>query len=565
MSYGSLPTTSAYDSRSIQLGTSDDDVVTYAAASGAWYIGVYGTAISSYDFAATYSTVTPLTDGSPAGTTAAAYHAFEYYSFNVPLGSTDFRTTMSWIAGDPDLYLAYGRPPTINDWDQRPYWGGATDETTCEEYPIDGPWFIGVRSYVAGGSSFDILAKLNTGCTQTLATSPLARPAASQRPDPLPAGTAAEDAPTHPTLRSVTRPDPAAPPPPPPTIQTITSTVSWGTMDLTGSNPGVHRHDGSTWELRNGSGWGLLGNTDAQSVIQLASGDLLEGSNGDLFVSVYPDEGQATWTKVQGCLAGTASWDITDFLEASNGDVLVSMNGTVGAGGGVWLSGNGGYCWMLVNQGFDPTTQKIEDLVNDAGSGGTVEYYASSDGSGVYTRTITPDAYPVVTGLSSSSGSGAGGDVITVSGTGFNTTGCITGDDTDCPYAVPVVWFGGTPVQASSNTDQSITVTTPAHSAGTVDVSVMNPDTRTSSCSPPCTFAFTDPGGGAAIGPTLYLSKSAGYVMLTWSPSGNVTAMRATDTAMSTNLETTEATGSSFTDPDNVLSDGTAYYYKLSN
>ena len=93
----------------------------------------------------------------------------------------------------------------------------------------------------------------------------------------------------------------------------------------------------------------------------------------------------------------------------------------------------------------------------------------------------------------------------------------------------------------------------------------MNPDTRQSSCSPPCPFTFTDPGGGTAIGPTIYLSKSGGYVQVDWTPSGNVTVERATDIGMSTNLTSTEATGSSFTDPDDVLSDGTTYYYQVNN
>jgi hypothetical protein len=76
-------------------------------------------------------------------------------------------------------------------------------------------------------------------------------------------------------------------------------------------------------------------------------------------------------------------------------------------------------------------------------------------------------AAPAVTGLSSSSGATGGGNSITVSGSGF--TGAIQ------------VLFGSTPAPSFTVTsDSSITVTVPASSAGTVDVTVLTQNGGTS-------------------------------------------------------------------------------------
>jgi hypothetical protein len=71
------------------------------------------------------------------------------------------------------------------------------------------------------------------------------------------------------------------------------------------------------------------------------------------------------------------------------------------------------------------------------------------------------DAPPTVTGVSPSSGSAAGGDTVTITGTGLTTA-----------YEVS---FGGVSASFTINSDGSITATAPAASAdGTVDVTVAN-------------------------------------------------------------------------------------------
>jgi hypothetical protein len=68
------------------------------------------------------------------------------------------------------------------------------------------------------------------------------------------------------------------------------------------------------------------------------------------------------------------------------------------------------------------------------------------------------DPAPTVTGVSPSSGSAAGGDTVTITGTGFT-------------YAYGVS-FGGVSASFTVNDDGSITAVTPAATAGTVDVTV---------------------------------------------------------------------------------------------
>ena len=83
-------------------------------------------------------------------------------------------------------------------------------------------------------------------------------------------------------------------------------------------------------------------------------------------------------------------------------------------------------------------------------------------GAGLYTYV----AAPTVTSVAASSGPAAGGTVVTITGTGFTAT--------------PTVTFGGT---AATNVTfvnaTTITATTPAKTAGAVNIVVTNPDAQT--------------------------------------------------------------------------------------
>lgn len=98
----------------------------------------------------------------------------------------------------------------------------------------------------------------------------------------------------------------------------------------------------------------------------------------------------------------------------------------------------------------------------------TVLAYASA--AGVLTLAVSATGVsvlraPTVASVTASSGTTAGGTSVTIAGTQFRTSGTTS------------VTFGGsaaTAVSVSSST--SLTCTTPAHSAGAVDVVVTNPD-----------------------------------------------------------------------------------------
>ena len=82
------------------------------------------------------------------------------------------------------------------------------------------------------------------------------------------------------------------------------------------------------------------------------------------------------------------------------------------------------------------------------------------DWGGAVTATVPA---PVITSVTPSSGSTAGGTAVTINGTGFGGPGTTVG-------------FGGTSATITGGTSTSISATTPGHAAGTVNVVVTNPD-----------------------------------------------------------------------------------------
>jgi len=440
----------------------------------------------------------------------------------------------SLAANESNVQIRFSYGGTSGYW-----WAIDNVKVRTGNAPVDeGTWYIGILG-VDSSSTYELTATID-GCA--LGKAAFAAPRTPRRKAPEPG-------------RSL--PKPKAP----------SASAAWGTVSGSGvykgslastkSLPGTHST--YNWTLCNGTDWGILPNLAAQSILQLSSGNVLTGCNGNLYLGPS-DELCATWMEVANCIAGTPSWNITDFLEASNGDVLVAMEGAYGSGG-VWLSGNGGTCWMRISEGFDPDSQSLQDLANDSGGGGAVEYYGSTNGTGLYNRTVTPDPAPTVSSLSVSTGPASGGTSVTVTGSGF-ATGCITGNAADCPYADPVVWFGETPVQATYVSGTELTVTTPAHLAETVEISVMNPDTRTGTCA--CAFTFSDDGTGGTAGNSLRVTQDTGQNVLDWDYAGQVAVERSTSPQFDENLMSAPTTADTWTDPDpGVGTDGSTYYYRI--
>ncbi len=99
---------------------------------------------------------------------------------------------------------------------------------------------------------------------------------------------------------------------------------------------------------------------------------------------------------------------------------------------------------------------------------------------------------PTVSSIAPTSGSTAGGTSITITGTGF--------------LAGATVKFGGVAAtNVTLNSSTSLSATTPAHAAGTVDVLVTNSDGKAATLSQAFTFALPAPtvtGVSPATGPT---------------------------------------------------------------
>jgi hypothetical protein len=116
---------------------------------------------------------------------------------------------------------------------------------------------------------------------------------------------------------------------------------------------------------------------------------------------------------------------------------------------------------LAKGQAMVPPLTPLSDLGIDYG-----QYAGQTSRGGVITpKTPYPDATspPVVTGVIPATGGIAGGTNVTISGAGFTGANAVT--------------FGGTAATAvvvvNSNT---ITATSPAHAAGTVDVRVTTPN-----------------------------------------------------------------------------------------
>jgi hypothetical protein len=140
------------------------------------------------------------------------------------------------------------------------------------------------------------------------------------------------------------------------------------------------------------------------------------------------------------------------------GGTLVTITGTnLATATGVAFGGTAATSFTALNA----TTISA---IAPAHAAGTVDVIVTTP-TGVSGNTAadnyTYGSVPVVTSLTPSSGNIAGGTVVTIAGAGFT--------------GATAVSFGGTAGTITNTTDTSLTVTAPAHAAGTVDVLVTTP------------------------------------------------------------------------------------------
>src|SRR5581483_4364617 len=162
----------------------------------------------------------------------------------------------------------------------------------------------------------------------------------------------------------------------------------------------------------------------------------------------------------------------------------------------------------------------------------------------------TYDAQPTVTSVSPGAGRAAGGTTVTLTGTGFLTA---TG-----------VRFGATSASFAVDSDTQITATAPAHSAGTVDVTVSS-SSGTSSTGAADTFTYdttptvtaVSPSAGNAGGGDVVTVTGTGFLTATSVSFGGVVGSSLTVDS-DTSLTVTAPSGVASSTPVDIVVTNTA-------
>jgi hypothetical protein len=182
--------------------------------------------------------------------------------------------------------------------------------------------------------------------------------------------------------------------------------------------------------------------------------------NGHHYLTQEEFSNQAFVPGVSGCVQGIAP--VTPAVTS-----LSSTGGPAGGGGALTITGTGFPGASAVHFGATSTSFTVLDATHisatiPAGSGPVDVTVATSAGTSPTTAAdqyTYPIPVPDVTGVSPASGSTAGGQPVTITGSGFSTGATVTLDGQ-----------AATSVTVDSGTQ--ITATTPAHAAGAVNVVV---------------------------------------------------------------------------------------------
>ena len=164
--------------------------------------------------------------------------------------------------------------------------------------------------------------------------------------------------------------------------------------------------------------------------------------------------------------SGTAT-DAYTYVAAPTLTGVSPDQGSVAGGESVTLSGTNLSGTTAVSFGGDAAaitavTPTSVTVTTPAHAAGVVDVVVTTPGgSGTATDAYTYVAAPTLTGVSPDQGSVAGGESVTLSGTNLSGTTAVS--------------FGGDAAAITAVTPTSVTVTTPAHAAGVVDVAVTTP------------------------------------------------------------------------------------------
>ncbi|MFP2923731.1 PPC domain-containing protein [Pyxidicoccus sp. 3LG] len=148
---GSAPTTATYDCRSTSTSAVDSCVVT-APQAGTWYVMVLGYSdYSGTSLVATYETAAPTVVALTAGQSVLVSGAKDeqrYFTLQVPPGQKVLNFKTSGGAGDADLFVQFGTPPTITTFRCASTNAGSTEQCSINN-PEAGTWHVMLRGYAA--------------------------------------------------------------------------------------------------------------------------------------------------------------------------------------------------------------------------------------------------------------------------------------------------------------------------------------------------------------------------------------------------------------------------------
>lgn len=92
--------------------------------------------------------VTALANGASQSALSDAQGATRYYSLSVPAGAGRLTFGVSGGSGDVDLYVKFGRSPTLTDYDCRPLLTGNAESCVIDN-PGAGTWFVMLHARAA--------------------------------------------------------------------------------------------------------------------------------------------------------------------------------------------------------------------------------------------------------------------------------------------------------------------------------------------------------------------------------------------------------------------------------
>lgn len=150
------PTAEAYDFASRRPG--NNEVVRIAdVEAGTYYVKVVGeSAFANVTVQARHAdpVETPppgdgdLQNGVPVTGLSGATGSQQFWTIQVPAGTTSLTVAMSGGTGDADLYVRAGAQPTLTSYDCRPYSAGNTETCTFSN-PQAGTWHVMINAYSA--------------------------------------------------------------------------------------------------------------------------------------------------------------------------------------------------------------------------------------------------------------------------------------------------------------------------------------------------------------------------------------------------------------------------------